>query len=71
MSSIVETNGRRSRPSSGDFAQVLAQLSEMRAKVDSQVAAPAEIEDAQLAPSENSLTKSADGRMATEAARLK
>jgi hypothetical protein len=43
----------------------------MRAKVDSQVAAPAEIEDAQLAPSENSLTKSADGRMATEAARLK
>jgi hypothetical protein len=29
------------------------------------------MKDAQLAPSENSLTKSADGRMATEAARLK
>jgi hypothetical protein len=42
----------------------------MRAKVDSQVAAPAEMKDAQLAPSESSLTKSADGRMATEAARL-
>src|SRR6185312_16279473 len=32
-----------SPPSSGDCAQVLAQLSEMRAKVDSQVAAPAEM----------------------------
>jgi len=42
------------------------------AKVDSQVAAPAEMKDAQLAPSETiAQQKSADGRMATEAARLK
>jgi hypothetical protein len=43
----------------------------MGAEVDYQVAAPAEMKDAQLAPSEKiAQPKSADGRMATEAARF-
>jgi hypothetical protein len=40
-------------------------------EVDSQVAAPAEMSNTQLAPSENRSHQSADGRVATEAAWLK
>ena len=43
----------------------------MRIEVDSQVAAPAEMSNTQLAPSGNRSHKSADGRVATEAAWLK
>jgi len=42
----------------------------MEIKVDNQVAAPAETRNTQLAPSDKtSLTKSADGRVATVATR--
>jgi hypothetical protein len=58
-------------PSSGDCAQVLAQLPKgSRGRLSG--SSTCQIEDAQLAPSDKPLIKkSADGRMATEAARLK
>jgi len=43
----------------------------MGAEVDYQVAAPAELRTPNLHRAKNRSTKSADGRMATEAARLK
>jgi hypothetical protein len=43
----------------------------MAAKVDYQVAAPAEMSTPNLHGAKKSLKKSADGRMATEAARLR
>jgi hypothetical protein len=60
---------RSPKASSGDCVNRLAQISilRMEREVDNQVAAPNE--NAQLAPSENRTSKSADGRVATAATR--
>src|ERR1700722_9556918 len=57
--------------SSGDCAQVLAQLPSTGAEVDYQVAAPAEMRTPNWHRAIIAQPKSADGRMATEAAWLK
>ena len=69
----LDPKSRTQPPSSGDCAQVLVQLpsKEMGAEADSQVAAPAEMRTPNWHRATIAQPKSADGRMATEAARLK
>src|SRR5260370_14403495 len=65
-------NRRAEPPSSGDCGQVLAQLPGVswEAKVDSQVAAPAETRTPNWHRANHRSDKSADGRMAAEADRF-
>jgi len=66
-------NSRVSTAELGDCDQVLGQLPFAKGEEEDacQTAAPTENENTQLAPSEESLYKSADGRVATEAAWLR